>query len=264
MKIQRPLQTLPEIKPNLGVERAYKKALNQMLIEIQADVKETLLVEFRRSAKAEKMALDGISDWAAHVIDMLVDRWTLKLDQLGPTIAQKFANGTIRGYDTQFKRHLRNAGFTVKMQLSQQQEQAFRAVVHENVNLIRSIADQYLKNIQTHVWQCVTRGYDLGALSKNLQKDFGVSSRRAAFIARDQAAKAHAVIEKARRKELGITQAIWLHSHAGVVPRPSHVAADGKVFDIEKGLYLDGEWLLPGQAINCRCGSKSIIEGVLS
>jgi putative phage head protein len=41
-----------------------------------------------------------------------------------------------------------------------------------------------------------------------LRKDYGISERRAAFIARDQTNKAKAAIEKARRQELGITEAI--------------------------------------------------------
>ncbi|AOA59924.1 phage head morphogenesis protein [Acinetobacter larvae] len=230
---------------------------------MQEDVRITLLKEFKDSARREKIAMDGISDWAAHVIDLLVDRWTRKLDLLGPKIAELFLNKSLVNYDVQFKRHLRSAGFTVRIQLSLMQEEALKAVLAENIGLIKSIGTQYLANVQTHVWQCVTSGYDLGTLSKNLQKDFGVSERRAAFIARDQGAKAHAVIEQARRKELGITEAIWLHSHAGKKPRPSHLAAHGKAFDISKGMYLDGKWVLPGQEINCRCGSKAIIEGIV-
>jgi uncharacterized protein with gpF-like domain len=60
---------------------------------------------------------------------------------------------------------------------------------------------------------------------------------------------------------LGITQAIWQHSHAGKKPRPSHVKADGKTFDIEKGMYLDGKWVQPAEEYNCRCTSRAIIEG---
>ena len=89
-----------------------------------------------------------------------------------------------------------------------------------------------------------------------------MASQSAEFIARDQANKAHAVIERAKRQELGITKAIWLHSHAGKKPRPSHLAANSKEFDVSKGMYLDGEWVQPGELINCRCCSKSIIEGI--
>ncbi|ELZ1101181.1 TPA: phage head morphogenesis protein, partial [Escherichia coli] len=86
--------------------------------------------------------------------------------------------------------------------------------------------------------------------------------RRAETIARDQNNKATAVIQSERQKKLGITKGIWRHSHAGKQPRPSHVKADGKEFDLDKGLYLDGEWVLPGEAINCRCTWSPVIPGI--
>jgi len=88
-----------------------------------------------------------------------------------------------------------------------------------------------------------------------------MTHRRAALIARDQSSKASAVIENTRRKELGITQAIWQHSGGGHVPRPLHVKAgrDKLVFDLDKGAYIDGKWILPGTEINCLPGD-SVIE----
>lgn len=257
------LQALPAIRPNAGIERKYYKALLSIIQEIQSEVQETLIKEYRKLAKQEKMAMDGISDWAGHVIDYLIERWNQRLDKLAPEIAALFVNRTVVNYDTQLKKHLRDAGFTVRFQMTPFQQEALRAVLGENVGLIKSISTEYLGRVQTHVWQSVTSGFDLATLSKNLQNDFGVTKRRADFIARDQANKANAVIESARRRELGIKQAIWLHSHAGKQPRPSHVKANGKVFDVSKGMYLDGEWVLPGQLINCRCVSKSIIEGIV-
>ena len=89
------------------------------------------------------------------------------------------------------------------------------------------------------------------------------SVRRASLIARDQTHKAHAIMEEARRAEVGITEAIWVHSHAGEVPRPEHLAwgREKKRYDIKKGMWseVDQEWVWPGTAINCRCSSMAII-----
>ncbi len=254
--------TLPEIRPNAGIERKYSNALVSLVREIQSDVNQTLVAEFRKQAKQEKLAMDGISDWVAHVIDYLSIRWQKKLDDLAPQIASMFVNRTVSNYETLMKTYMRRAGFTVRFQVTPFQRESLQAVIGNNVGLIKSIASQHLERVQVQVWQCVTQGYDLSTLSKNLKKDYGITKRRAEFIARDQANKAHATIERAKRQELGITKAIWLHSHAGKKPRPSHLAANGKEFDVSKGMYLDGEWVQPGELINCRCGSKSIIEGI--
>lgn len=254
--------TLPEIRPNAGIERAYAKALVSLVRQIKSDVDAELVKEFKRQAKQEKMAMDSITDWMAHVIDYLISRWERKLDDLAPQLAAKFVNRTVTNYETLMKKHLRKAGFTVRFQVTDFQKEALQAATEVNVGLIKSIGSQYLEKVQGQVWKCVTDGYDLAALSKDLRKTYDITKRRAEFIARDQGAKAHAVVEKAKRQELGITKAIWLHSHAGKTPRPSHVAANGKEFDVSKGMYLDGEWVQPGELINCRCCSKSIIDGI--
>ena len=75
-KRKKPL-TLPEIRPNLGIEKEYRKALVLLLNDIAGEVNNTLIKDFNRQAKQDKtaMAMDGIADWLAHVIDYLATRW---------------------------------------------------------------------------------------------------------------------------------------------------------------------------------------------
>lgn len=262
-KRKKPL-TLPEIRPNLGIEKEYRKALVLLLNDIAGEVNNTLIKDFNRQAKHEKtaMAMDGIADWLAHVIDYLATRWIKKLDVLAPSISAKFVNRTVSNYEKFLKLYMRNAGFTVRFQITPYQQNLLQATTEINVGLIKSICSQYLERVQGQVWRCVTDGYDLSALATNLKKEYAITKRRAELIARDQGAKAHAAIERAKRQELGIERAIWLHSHASRTPRPSHLHANGKEFDVSKGMYLDGQWVQPGELINCRCCSKSIIEGI--
>lgn len=236
---------LNEIKPNIGNDRAYLKELRTMLRRIKEDIND---------AKTDDVTQFG------NRIDYLLEQWSKRLDRLGYTISKRFINRNRATFDKRFMQELRKAGFTVNFQLSPNIEDILEASVKENVGLIKSIGVDYLERVQQQVWSGVASGYDLGQIAKDLSKAYGISDRRAKNIARDQGAKAHAVIERERRKEAGITQAVWLHSHAGKVPRPSHVKANGKVFDIEKGLYLDGVWTLPGVQINCKCGSMAVID----
>ena len=236
---------LNEVKPNVGNDRAYLKELRTMLRRIKEDIND---------AKTDDVRQFG------NRIDYLLEQWSKRLDRLGYTISKRFINRNRATFDKRFMQELRKAGFTVNFQLSPNIEDILEASVKENVGLIKSIGVDYLERVQQQVWSGVASGYDLGQIAKDLSKAYGISDRRAKNIARDQGAKAHAVIERERRKEAGITQAVWLHSHAGKVPRPSHVKANGKVFDIEKGLYLDGVWTLPGVQINCKCGSMAVID----
>lgn len=249
---------MPEIKTSEAIHSWYYKELMQILKDIRKELDEDLINKYHGKAK-KALANDGISDWIAHIADYMLDKWNRRLNSISEEVAKDFIDKTVGNYDTRLAAMLRRKGFTVRMQNSERTLDALRAAMGENVGLIKSIGTEYLSKVQMHVWQSVTGGYDLATLTDNLAHDFHIARNRARTIARDQANKAHAVIEQARRKELGIKEAIWIHSHAGKQPRESHVKAHGKKFDIEKGMYIDGEWILPGEKINCRCGSKAIL-----
>lgn len=260
MKRKKPT-TLPPIHPNLGIERWYKRELMNIINEIQAEVKADIMANYK--AQSSTVAMDGFSDWLGHSIDYLMSKWTNKLNNLSETVAELFVTKSVHNYDKQLKKHLRKAGFTVRLQMSPYTEEMLKAAMGENVGLIKSIGTQYLGKVEQSVWASVKGGFDLSTLAKELSHGYDITENRAALIARDQGAKANAVIEMARRKELGITKAVWLHSGGGKEPRQSHVKANGKEFEVDKGLKLDGVWLLPGQAINCRCVSRSVIDGIV-
>lgn len=261
MKRKKPT-TLPPIYPNLGIERWYKRELMKLIDEMQAEVKADIMANYK--AQSNAVAMDGFSDWLGHSMDYLLSKWTNKLNSLSDQIADLFVTKTVHNYDNQLKKHLRKAGFTVRLQMSPYTEEMLKAAMGENVGLIKSIGVQYLGKVEQSVWASVKGGFDLGTLSKELQQSYGVTKNRAELIARDQGAKANAVIEQARRKELGITKAIWKHSKSGRHPRKSHEDADGKVFDISEGLLIDGEKILPSMLVNCRCFSLSVIDGIIS
>ncbi|UOO77937.1 minor capsid protein [Neisseria sp. Dent CA1/247] len=256
MKKQTNEVILKPIHPNLGVEAAYRKSLKKLLREIKQDVNSLLDNHYPKG-----LAQDTLSDGLSLALSRLLKRWLDRLDVLAPQIAEKFLNQLMKHTDKAFEVALRQAGFTVNFRHTHATRNAFQAAFGGNVGLIRSIAQQYLGRVESTVWRSINAGYDMSKLTKELRKDFGISERRAAFIARDQTNKAKAVIEKARRQELGITEAIWMHSHAGKEPRPSHVAANGRRFNVAKGMYLDGKWVQPGEEINCRCTSRAVIKG---
>lgn len=227
-----------------------------MLAEMRKDVQSLIDTHYPKG-----LAQDGFSDGLRAALRRLFRYWFARLESIAPEMASNFLNRSMSHTDKAFQAAMREAGFTVRFRHTQATQRAFDASLSGNVGLIRSIGQQYLHRVEETVWRSVNSGYDVAQLSKELRKDFGVSERRAAFIARDQTNKAKAVIEKARRQELGITEAIWMHSHAGKEPRPSHVAANGKRFDVAKGMYLDGKWVQPGEEINCRCSSRAVIKG---
>ena len=145
------------------------------------------------------------------------------------------------------------------------QNDILQATIAQQVGLIKSIPRAYMHGVEGAVMRSVQTGRDLGGLTKELTEQHGVSRRRAAFIARDQSNKATAALTRARQVEIGITEAIWVHSGGGRHPRPSHAKAgrDQARYDVAKGWFDpdEGQFVLPGQLGNCRCVSRSLVKG---
>ncbi|SSF74033.1 phage head morphogenesis protein [Klebsiella quasipneumoniae] len=192
----------------------------------------------------------------------LATRWTKRFDGMAQKLADRFANDAMKNTDVSLASAFKDAGFTVEFKMTSQMNNALQATIAENVGLIRSIPEKYFTEVEGLVMRSVARGRDLSYLTDELQKRYGITRRRAAFIARDQNNKATSVVQSARQQALGITQGIWKHSHAGKKPRQSHVAANGKTFDISKGMLIDEEYIMPGELPNCRCTWEAVIPGL--
>ena len=257
MPIKRRRAILPDFRPNAGVRSEYRAELNRLLREARNEVV-AAVADYWQTPRP--VAMDAAHDLLGRIIDKLIGRWMTSLDTLPRRIAKKFVGQTRAIYDRQLSAALKKEGFAVNLQMTDYTKAAVRASVGVNVGLIKSIPGEYLSEVQKTIWENVEGGFDLSALVENLDHAYHIGRNRCKLIARDQANKAMAAIEKARRHELGITRAEWRHSAAAKEPRASHVKASGKTFDVEKGMYLDGEWVQAGEAINCGCTSRGIIE----
>lgn len=257
------------IHANAGVEAWYRRELDRLIDRMHKQISAEILGVYYESGVAEAPDFAHDAKPRAANPSLFIKRalarwgglWTRRIDDLSIGLADKFATKNFNVTQTQLKAAFETAGFTVKFKPTPGSVTAYHAVAAENVNLIRSIPAQYLKDVQSHVWQSVMKGADQHTLSKKLNETYGVTKKRAALIARDQNNKAKAVIEQARRVELGITHAIWMHSAGGKVPRRTHVAMDAKPYLIAQGMYDsdEKEYVLPGQLINCRCTSKAVV-----
>lgn len=217
------------------------------------------MAQWRESGLAEDAQLPANEMQAE--LAKLNKQWQSTFDKLAGWLSKEMARRVQKHTDTGTENRLRGVGFSVKFQQTDEMKAAYAAVVEQQVGLIKSIASEHLSDVQDLVQRSVAFGRDARYLADELQARYGITKRRAALIARDQNNKATTTMQVARQEQLGITEGIWKHSHAGKTPRPSHLAADGKRFELSKGLYLDGKWTLPGEEINCRCTYQAIIPG---
>lgn len=133
--------------------------------------------------------------------------------------------------------------------------QEVKSFVSANVSLIKSIENTYFDKVEG----IVIRGAQRGALSKDiaseLKNEFGVTDRRAAFIARDQVAKFNGNLTQLRNKQAGINKYEWSTSEDERV-RESHQELNGKIFSWDDPPEVGN----PGEDFQCRCVAISVFE----
>lgn len=252
--------TLKPVRANVGIEMAYRRRLDALVDAMNKSVLYWITAAYRANPPA--MAMDATpANEMRKIMQKLARRWIKQFEEAAVTIAAAFANETKDVADRVMMKALKDAGFTVPFKASPAMKDALDSVVGENVALIKSIPSQQFTKIESAVMRSVQAGRDLKTLQSDLLTLGAKSKNRAAFIARDQNNKATAAMSKARRLSLGLTKSKWVHSGGGVHPRPSHVAADGTIYETAVGCMIDGEYIMPGELPNCRCQARAVIPG---
>ena len=253
--------TLNPVRAPAGLRTWYAARLQAAVAEMQTSLGYWILSAYRNAPPATMAQDASTSAIMRTAMRRLTRRWLRNFNSLAaraaPTLAERAQGHT----DRQMLGELRRAGISVRFRATAAQNDALQAVIAEQVSLIRSLAQEHLTAVEGDVMRAVQQGRDLSTLTELVERRGGVARRRAELIARDQTAKATAVFARVRQQELGITEAIWMHSAGGKHPRASHVAYSGKRYKIADGVLLDGEVVWPGTAINCRCVSRPVVEG---
>lgn len=260
-------RTLNPVFPPAGIEKEYEKRLKKAVREMEKSVVYWLRARYKAN---ESKILDSATDDLLKAFRRLLRQWMRNFRELAEVLPEWFVK-KIRGYVSrnlvEQTRPLRDAGlgFNLKFAyMSQAERQVFRAIVNENVNLIKSIARESLTQVEGIVMRAIENGYDLGTLTESLHHQFGVTERRAAMIARDQTAKATNSLSRQRLMDYGVTRGIWMHTAAGKTYRETHVEMDGTEYNIQFGCFdeHEGRAIQPAELVNCHCVCRPVIPGV--
>lgn len=106
---------------------------------------------------------------------------------------------------------------------------------------------------------------DLGWMSQKFAERFEVARKDAASIARFYNWVVGALAQQKRLSGLGITTAKWRHivCDKKTGGYASHAALDGQLFNLDEGIEVDGEWILPGVLDGCTCSASPNIPGFI-
>lgn len=257
-------KSLRPIHPNAGIRAAYQKKLLALVDEMIASYRYWIEAAYKKNPPA--IAQDETpSKELERALRRLAKRWNKNFDEASKELAKYFATRVEARSRTALRKILKDGGWTVKFTMTPGMRDVLNATVEENVALIKSIPQHFHTQVQGLVMRSVVAGRDLAPLTRELQKQFGVTRRRAVLIASDQNNKATASLTRARYIDLGIEEAVWLHSHGGKEPRPTHLKNNGKKFNVAEGWYDPDprvkRHIQPGELINCRCVCKPVVKG---
>jgi uncharacterized protein with gpF-like domain len=262
---------LRAIRPNKGIEMDYRKKLTALIVRMQKEVQREILRVYR--GEEAQIATDAVpANVLYRLIRNLRDKYQKLFNKKSLSLARWFVNnvnryteislkGALEHYQSEkFKRELNDLGLLHNFRQTPALTNAAQSFVHENVNLIKSIPEKYFTEVEGMVMRGIRDEKPSSWVNDELAKRYGITTRRAIMIARDQNHKATEQLNRTRQLGLGVKRGMWQHATGVKEPRHSHERANGKIFDLDKGLKVDGEFIFPGEKINCHCFFIPLLE----
>jgi SPP1 gp7 family putative phage head morphogenesis protein len=256
---------------NVKVQRNYEKRLQRLVGEMTFQTSRELIKLFKMDhtfdAREENKT---ISTKAKGLLATLTERFLKIFNATAYTMADMMVEESLAVSKTALHASLERLTGGLSLNtgvVSKGLETVAQSLIAENVSLIKSIPQEYLKDVSGAVYRSITSGNGLVDLIPEIEKYDGMTERRAKNIALDQTRKAYSAINRERMKSLGIKKFEWLHSGGGAHPRPSHVAMDGNIYSFDDLPIINKDNPtespvrgIPGQAPNCKCVMVAVFD----
>ncbi len=257
---KRPRKALPKQAEPRPIERAYTKALLQIVVETHQALQPLFdeLPQMLDEAQAElrqDAAPRRFEELLARARASMAGRLTkARMEQLAGAVGSAVS----AFHKQQFARQLR-AGVGLDLFTGDRKNRTLlTGFVQENVALIKDLPNQVIGRVERTIARAVQRGKSVRDITGELKKHFAGEEERAARIARDQTLTLYGQFNEQRQTELGIEQFIWRTVGDDAV-RQEHQDRDGRIYSWDDP--PDGE--IPGEAINCRCYAEPVFGGLL-
>jgi SPP1 gp7 family putative phage head morphogenesis protein len=252
------------LNPNVGEQAIYSAQLERMTIKMVDETTRRVIKLFRQDPN---FAQDASTASQARI---LMSELTKKFTQLFNSNAKPVAKKMVERENRSSKRSMHTSlkqlsgGLSIKTDvMTPEIKDIMSASVQENVGLIKSIPQEYLGKVQGAVMRSISSGNGLADLVPFLEKQKGMTKRRARNIALDQTRKAYNGINRGRMQAIGVKQYEWLHTAGSQKPRPQHIAMSGNIYSLDDPPVIDdntGERGIPGQLPNCKCRMVPVIK----
>lgn len=250
----------------VSIELRYSRELRALARVMTKETDAAVRALFKSPDAKEFFAMDAsIAIQAREMMNLL----TIRFQHLFNSHAERMSRRMVGAVDAQSQAAL-NRSFkkmagelTVKItEIPPALKTIYEASISENVDLIKSIPEQYLGKVKGAVNRSITGTGGIGPLIAEIKKYDGMTDRRAKNIALDQTRKAYQSANIERSKAAGVKKGIWIHTGGTKEPRPRHKAYNGKEFNLAEGAPVGdkGQNVQPGEEINCRCTFVPVVD----
>lgn len=269
---------------NAGIMAWYVKELKALSKAMVKEASEELGRIYKKGYP--EIAFDeSISSQARIALNQLYEKYQDKFSKKGRELAKKLIKNVNKHSVSQINSQLKGMlgdkakGFTLKgAAITPEKEEIIKALLFENVSLIRSLPNEYFKQITGAVARSIENGEGVRWLASELRSYGAKTDRRAELIAQDQTRKAYNSITLRNFQENNVRKARWNHSGGSREPRDYHKTKwdgvsglkdgepnglDGFIFDIDKPPVIDKKTKkrgYPGQLPYCRCTMSIVID----
>lgn len=217
----------------------------------------------KAEAAAYQLKAREIHDVLARKLDEI--QRTMKHDiNVRPIDALPTVDAFEKGFESQAKK------LEVSPELDERSRDIMAQTYTQNMKLyIEDFANKEIKSLRDAVEGNTMEGYRFDKLIPTIKKRYGVSVRKAKFLARNETSIFMSKYHEQRYAEAGVTEYVWSTSHdsrvrptaqvaqqPGIAKYDNHRRLDGRVFSFTDPPVVDtakGRKANPGQDYNCRC-----------
>lgn len=231
-----------------------------------------------------KVPLSSLSSEVKSAISLSTARFEEKLNRIDEKLSrvvpeelasklkiQKLFDKTLWETEKDFQKSVK--GITIAPKLTPEQARRISAEWENNLQLyIKDFTEKETKELRTQMKETVFAGDRYGSVIKTISDSYGVSMRKAKFLARQETALLMTKYKQTRYQESGIDEYHWYH----VTGSPKHPVrpihkqlGDAKEKDGSKKIYRwsdppivdsQGNRKNPGQDYGCRCSARPFVR----
>lgn len=260
-----------KLNANAGIEAWYMGELEKLSRAMTRECARELKKLYAQEDEQIKFAEDaGISSQMRIKLNYLQKKYGDKFAEKSKELSKKLLTKLIAYSWVALNAAVKQISPELKARkrLTPEEDEAAKAAIFENVNLIKSIPNQYFKEITGVISRAILGGQGVESITRHLEHYEGVTHRRAKNIARDQTHKTYEALSLRRARTLGFTHFEWIHSGGSQQPRSYHMRAHPSglnhgIFRIDEPPVIDpntGTRGFPGDLPNCHCTMRPVLK----